>query len=143
MKSSPNSSDMPARRRKKLSQSAHHTMSELNITPLLVIFIITTAPAVNDIAINLPSAANNPKDPPPKINNLTVDETGNIFLNSRPMQVKELRDVLIELRKSDPDLSVVVRGDLTVQYQKVITVLDILTQANVNKVGLATEAAGP
>jgi len=143
MKSSPNSPDMPARRRKKLSQSAHHTMSELNITPLLdlafvllVIFIITTAPAVNDIAIN-------PKDPPPKINNLTVDDKGNIFLNSRPMQVKELRDVLIELRKSDPDLSIVVRGDLTVQYQKVITVLDILTQANVNKVGLATEAAGP
>ena len=95
---------MRARRRKKLSQSAHHTMSELNITPLLdlafvllVIFIITTAPAVNDIAINLPSAANNPKDPPPKINNLTVDEKGNIFLNSRPMPVKELRDVLIEL----------------------------------------------
>lgn len=141
---------MRARRRKKLSQSAHHTMSELNITPLLdlafvllVIFIITTAPAVNDIAINLPSAANNPKDPPPKINNLTVDEKGNIFLNSRPMQVKELRDVLIELRKSDPDLSIVVRGDLSVQYQKVIAVLDILTQANVNKVGLATEAAGP
>ena len=59
------------------------------------------------------------------------------------MPVKELRDVLIELRKSDPDLSVVVRGDLTVQYQKVIAVLDVLTQANVNKVGLATEAAGP
>ncbi len=125
-------------------------MSELNITPLLdlafvllVIFIITTAPAVNDISINLPSAANNPKDPPPKINNLTVDQNGDLFLNSRPMPVRELRGVLIELRKSDPDLSVVVRGDLTVQYQKVITVLDILTQANVNKVGLATEAAGP
>lgn len=129
---------------------ALQTLSELNVTPLLdlafvllVIFIITTAPAVNDIAINLPSAANNPKDPPPKINNLTVDDHGNVFLNSRPMPIKELRDVLIELRKSDPDLSVVVRGDLTVQYQKVIAVLDVLTQANVNKVGLATEAAGP
>jgi biopolymer transport protein ExbD len=40
---------------KKYSASKHHTLNELNITPLLdlafvllVIFIITTAPAVND-----------------------------------------------------------------------------------------------
>ncbi|MGP8234761.1 MAG: ExbD/TolR family protein, partial [Limisphaerales bacterium] len=41
---------------KKCSHTAHHTLTELNITPLLdlafvllVIFIITTTPIVNDL----------------------------------------------------------------------------------------------
>ena len=58
---------------KKYSSSAHHTLNELNITPLLdlafvllVIFIITTAPAVNDMDIALPNASNRPKEAPSK-----------------------------------------------------------------------------
>ncbi len=50
---------------KKFSKSHHSTMNELNITPLLdlafvllVIFIITTTPMVNDLDLNLPT---NPK----------------------------------------------------------------------------------
>jgi len=57
---------------KKCSKSHHHALAELNITPLLdlafvllVIFIITTTPVVNDLAVDLPSAANRPKDPKP------------------------------------------------------------------------------
>ncbi len=50
-----------------------------------------------------------------------------------------LQQLLVQLREQDPDLSVVVRGDSGVPYQKVINVLDILQQANVTKVGLATE----
>src|ERR1041385_2878973 len=49
---------------KKCSKSTHHALAELNITPLLdlafvllVIFIITTTPIVNDLEVDLPSAA--------------------------------------------------------------------------------------
>lgn len=56
---------------KKFSRSSHHAMAELNITPLLdlafvllVIFIITTTPVVNDLDLELPKAGNRPKDPP-------------------------------------------------------------------------------
>lgn len=49
---------------RKCSHSAHHTLTEINITPLLdlafvllVIFIITTTPVVNDLELNLPKAA--------------------------------------------------------------------------------------
>ena len=38
--------------------------------------------------------------------------------------------------------AVVVRGDENVNYQKVVQVLDILTRANVTKIGLATDTAG-
>jgi biopolymer transport protein ExbD len=131
---------------KKYSANKHHSLSELNITPLLdlafvllVIFIVTTAPAVNDLNITLPTASSRPKDAPPKVNYITVDNAGKVFLNTVEMNEDQLLKTLVEFRKQDPDLNVVVRGDSRIQYQKVIGVLDVLVSANVSKVGLATE----
>jgi biopolymer transport protein ExbD len=133
---------------KKYSATKHHTLTELNITPLLdlafvllVIFIITTAPPVNDMDISLPSATNRPKERPSKANYVTVDNSGKIYLNAVPMDEEQLLRTLVEFRKEDPELNVVVRGDKRIQYQKVIGVLDVLVSANVSKVGLATESA--
>ncbi|MCX8154892.1 MAG: biopolymer transporter ExbD [Verrucomicrobiae bacterium] len=134
---------------KKYSQNKHHTLSELNITPLLdlafvllVIFIITTAPPVNDINISLPTAAGRPKEAPSKANYITVDRSGNIFLNTVPMNLDQLLKTLVDFRKVDPDLNVVVRGDSRINYQKIIDVLDVLVSAKIEKVGLATETYG-
>jgi len=134
---------------KKYSVNKHHTLSELNITPLLdlafvllVIFIITTAPPVNDINIALPTAAGRPKEAPSKANYITVDRSGNIFLNTVPMNLDQLLKTLVDFRKVDPDLNVVVRGDSRIHYQKIIDVLDVLVSARIEKVGLATETYG-
>ena len=133
---------------KKYSANKHHTLNELNITPLLdlafvllVIFIVTTAPAVNDLNISLPTAASRPKDAPSKVNYITVDNAGKIYLNTVEMNEELLLQTLVAFRKEDPDLNVVVRGDSRIQYQKIVGVLDVLVSANVSKVGLATEAA--
>src|ERR1022692_2120827 len=55
---------------KKCSKSAHATLTELNITPLLdlafvllVIFIITTIPPVKDVPLKLPAASKHENDP--------------------------------------------------------------------------------
>jgi len=132
---------------KKYSTSKHHTLTELNITPLLdlafvllVIFIVTTAPAVNDLNISLPSASSRPKEAPAKVNYITVDNAGKVYLNTYEMSEEELLKTLVDFRKQDPDLNVVVRGDSRIQYQKIVNVLDVLVSANVSKVGLATEA---
>lgn len=134
---------------KKCSKTAHHTLTELNITPLLdlafvllVIFIITTTPLVNDLELNLPLASKNAKDPKPKINYVTVDSAGKIFLNKLEVDFDALRDQMIALRSEDPDLNVIIRGDAKTKYQKVVNVLDMLQQANIAKVALATDAPG-
>jgi biopolymer transport protein ExbD len=131
---------------KKFSKTSHHSLSELNITPLLdlafvllVIFIITTAPVVNDLDLNLPSASSRPKEAPKKPNYVTVDARGKIYLNKKEVDLISLQQLLAQLRADDPDLSVVVRGDSKIQYQNIVNVLDALQQANVSKVGLATE----
>jgi biopolymer transport protein ExbD len=132
---------------KKCSRSSHESLTELNITPLLdlafvllVIFIITTAPIVNDLDLNLPTASKHAKDPPRKANYITVQADGKVWLNKAPVDFQNLQEKLVGLRMDDPDLSVIVRGDAKVKYKQIRSVMDICQQANVVKVDLATEA---
>ena len=131
---------------KKCSKSVHHSLTELNITPLLdlafvllVIFIITTIPPVNDLDLKLPSAAKRLKDPPRKANYITVQADGTIYLNKKPVEAGEMLQTLIGLRMDDPDLNVIVRGDSQTKYKQIRAVLDVCQQANLPKVDLATE----
>lgn len=135
---------------KKCSQTAHHSMTELNITPLLdlafvllVIFIITTTPVVNDLELDLPRASSRQKDPPKKANYVTADSAGRLFLNKREVDLVELQAQLVLLRTDDPDLSVIVRGDAKTKYDRIVGIMDVLQQANVVKVELATEPLPP
>jgi biopolymer transport protein ExbD len=131
---------------KKCSKSTHHALAELNITPLLdlafvllVIFIITTTPVVNDMELDLPSAAKRPKDPKPKVNYVTIESTGKLFLGREEIELAALQERMSLLRVDDPDLSVVIRGSARTKYKNVVDVMDMLQQANVLKVNLATE----
>jgi biopolymer transport protein ExbD len=121
-------------------------LSEINIAPLLdlgfvllVIFIITTVPIVNDLQLELPTASSNPKDPPAKANFVTVEASGEMYLNKQKVTFEALLAELVQLRMADPDLNVVVRGDGKVKYRQIAKVMNALQRANVVKVDLATE----
>jgi biopolymer transport protein ExbD len=134
---------------KKTSKRGHHTLNELNITPLLdlvfvllVIFIITTPQMVNSLEMALPSGKPPPVDPnqpKPKINRIVVDEKGQTFLNDELVPNDMIKTKLQELKTHDPDPKVVVKGSDNVDYQSMIRVLDALQQLEITKVGLATE----
>jgi len=140
---------------KKCSQSHHHALAELNITPLLdlafvllVIFIITTTPVVNDLDVDLPAAAPRAKEPKPKVNYVTVDKDGSLYLNKDRVDLSSLQAKVAALRfenfqrNETQDISLVVRGSAKTKYKNIVGVMDALQQANVAKVNLATEALG-
>jgi biopolymer transport protein ExbD len=131
---------------KKCSKSAHETLTELNITPLLdlafvllVIFIITTIPPVKDVQLKLPTASKHEKDPPHKANYIVVEATGNLWLNKKAVNLVDLQSTLVSLRVDDPDLNIIIRGDAKTKYKQIRAVLDVCQQANVPKVDLATD----
>jgi biopolymer transport protein ExbD len=133
---------------KKCSKSAHESLTELNITPLLdlafvllVIFIITTIPPVKDMDLKLPTAAKHQKDPPRKALYISLQADGQLFLNQESLALDDLLGRLISLRTDDPDLNVIVRGDAKTKYKQIRVVLDICQQANLAKVDLATDLA--
>lgn len=132
---------------RKTSKSNHHTVSELNITPLLdlafvllVIFVLTTAPPSTEKPMELPKAATRKKEPDAKVHYVTVDAYGNVFLNRKETNPVALTSELVELRKDDPDLKVTVRGDAKAPFKKVREALNAVQRAKVFKVKLATEA---
>ena len=131
---------------KKCSQSAHESLTELNITPLLdlafvllVIFIITTIPPVKDMDLKLPVASKHQKDPPHKAKYISVQADGNLFVDRQDVKLDKLQELLLNLRMDDPDLNVIVRGDAHTKYKQIRAVLDICQQVNIVKVDLATE----
>jgi len=134
---------------KKCSTSAHHSMTELNITPLLdlafvllVIFILTTTPLANDISLKLPDSATRRKDPPHSVKYVTVEADGTIWLDkSQEKNAFDLQQGLMDARDQDTNTSVVIRGDSKTKYRQVRAVLDACQQVNILKVDLATEAA--
>ena len=131
---------------KKCSRSAHESLTELNITPLLdlafvllVIFIITTIPPVKESPLVLPTAAKHEKDAPRKANYISVQADGTLSLNRLELPYADLLGQLVSLRTDDPDLNVIIRGDAKAHYKLVRQVLDICQQANIAKVQLATD----
>ena len=131
---------------KKCSRSAHESLTELNITPLLdlafvllVIFIITTIPPVKETDLKLPTATKHEKDPPRKANYISVQANGRLVLNRQDLALGDLLGRLISMRTDDPDLNVIIRGDAKVHYKEVRSVLDLCQQANIAKVQLATD----
>src|SRR3954469_23285048 len=127
---------------KKCSHSHHHALAELNITPLLdlafvllVIFIITTTPVVNDLDVDLPSAALRAKEPKPKVNYVTIEKDGSVFLNKDRVDVVALQARVAALRLENfqrnetQDISIIIRGSAKAKYQNIVSVMDALQQA--------------
>ena len=131
---------------KKTSHSHHGSLNELNITPLLdlvfvllVIFIITTPQMMNNLEMTLPSGKPPQTHDKPKVNNISVNSAGQTFLNDTLVTISELKDDLQQMKSDNPDLSVIVKGADDVDYQNMVSVLDVLQQLNITKVGLATQ----
>ena len=99
-------------------QSDNKPYDDINVTPmldlayvLLVIFIIMTTASVQGIKVNLPKASNTPSLAKPKTKAITINETGQVFLDAYPVTLAELESRLAQLRAADPELPVVVKGD--------------------------------
>lgn len=121
---------------------------DINITPmldlayvLLVIFIIMTTASVQGIKVNLPKASAAVSMAKPQTKAITVSESGQIFLDAYPVTLSELENRLRSLKALNPDFPVVVKGDSTVQYQKVMDILDLLRRVDLPQVGLVTGKA--
>ncbi len=127
-------------------QEENELYDEINVVPmldlayvLLVIFIIMTTASVQGIKVNLPKASSSPSLAKPQTKAITINESGQIFLDAYPVTLEELRTRLGQLKAANPELPVVVKGDTVVQYGKVMEVLELLGQLDITQLGLVTQ----
>jgi biopolymer transport protein ExbD len=127
-------------------QAENKPYDDINITPmldlayvLLVIFIIMTTATVQGIMVNLPKASAAPSLAKPQTRAITVASDGTIYLDTYPVNMAELEARLRQYKAANPQLPVVIKGDATVQYQKVIDVLDLMGRLEITQLGLVTQ----
>ena len=121
---------------------------DINITPmldlayvLLIIFIIMTTASVQGIKVDLPKASSSTSLAKPQTKAITVSDSGQIYLDAYPVSMDELENRLRTIKATTPDVPIVLKGDSTVQYQKVMDVLDLLRRLDLSQVGLVTGKA--
>jgi biopolymer transport protein ExbD len=127
-------------------ESEEKLYDDINITPmldvayvLLLIFIIMTTATVQGITVNLPKASSTPSLSKPKTKAISITADGSIYLDTYPVSIQELETRLAQFKAAVPDLPVVVKADASVQYQKVIEVLDVVTRLQISQLGLVTQ----
>ena len=119
---------------------------EVNVVPmldlayvLLVIFIILTTATVQGIKVDLPKASAQPSLAEPKTKAISITSDGTIFLDTYPVSLTELESLLRQYRAADPDLPVIIKADSTIQYQRVVDVLDLMGRLEITQLGLVTQ----
>jgi biopolymer transport protein ExbD len=119
---------------------------DINITPMLdlayvlmIIFIIMTTATVQGIKVNLPKASAAPTLAKPQTKAITITSDGTIFLDTFPVTMPELENLLRQYKAANPNLPVIIKGDASVQYQKVVDVLDLMGRLDITQLGLVTQ----
>ena len=107
-------------------------ISDLNVTPLidlafslLIIFMITTPLMEQGLRLELPKSQ--VTDASPEKNDLKmveVDPSGNYFLETQPVSLSTLQEALAAAFEQNPDLVLVIRGDLGATWGNIYAVLD-------------------
>ncbi len=120
--------------------------SDINVTPLidivlvmLIIFMVITPRTVEEMAANLPSQTKQqrPKDDKPDQLLVAAYDNGEIALNLKVMERKELFKQLRKRLRAKDKKVVFVDAHPNLEYGKVVEVMDLVRDAGADRVGLA------
>jgi len=116
-------------------------MAEINIIPLvdvvfvlLIIFMVTTPLMDRGIDLSLPKSATNTIKPEKRYI-LTIRKNKTMTLNQEQISIAQLAKRLPALNGE----SIYLRADQEVPYGTVVSVMDLIKQSGIDKLGIVTE----
>jgi biopolymer transport protein TolR len=129
-------------------------MSDINVVPyidvmlvLLIIFMVTAPMLVQSVPVDLPKVDSAPTQVEPDDSTLTVtvNASGLYFVereDEKPqsMPLSDVIDYARKMKSTVPETQVMIRGDESVPYGKVVLLMAGLQGAGIANVGLITEA---
>lgn len=130
-----------ARARREGSKAEINMNSLIDLTfILLVVFIVTLPTLEQSIHVILPvGKTNKAQDDKKKVLSITVDSQGKLFVGETPTTMEDLKGRLLKAVADDPEVNVLVRGDVRVEYGNVYEVVKIAKDANVRHLGLVSK----
>ncbi|NOT14296.1 MAG: ExbD/TolR family protein [Methylotenera sp.] len=125
------------RTRKRRMMNQINVVPYIDVTLVLLVIFMVTAPMTNPGVVELPSAGQGIlKQPqlPPIV--LTVKKDGSVEMESKTLARDALLVAVRQAIEKAPLRSVVIAADKSVKYEDVIGVMDLLKRNQVDKVGL-------
>lgn len=108
---------------------------------LLVFFMLSMLTMVSQktIALQLP-AATVAKVDTTKTLPVSVDKNGAIYFEREKISLPDLQSRLISAKEKSEKITVVLRGDVDSSYGDVVTVMDAIRHAGIDRISIATES---
>lgn len=135
-------------RSRKGKRSRRAAMSEINVTPLvdvmlvlLIIFMVTvTLPAVG-VPVELPESRAAPVEEQPDQITISIDRQGTIYIEEAPVPTGGLPAALEALDRGGEPPLIVLRGDRSLDYGRVMQVMGELGRAGFTSISLVTDGS--
>jgi TolR protein len=125
-------------------------VAEINVTPmvdvmlvLLVIFMVAAPLLTVGVPINLPKSSAAAVTQPQQPIIVSINAGGDTYIGDEKVEAADLSARLATLAAVDPSRIVYVRGDRTIEYGRLMDLLDLVNHAGFAKVSLLAEAAKP
>lgn len=130
-----------SRTRKRRLMNQINVVPYIDVTLVLLVIFMVTAPMTNPGVVDLPKVGQALKQPqvPPVV--VTVKLNNKIELENKQMPRDELLSAVRKALDKSPERSVVIAADKNVKYDDVIGLMDLLKQNKVDKVGLLLKSA--
>lgn len=123
-------------------------MAEINVTPfvdvmlvLLIIFMVTAPLLTAGVPVDLPDSRANALDSEPQGVTISIDETGNVFIDDAPVAIGGFARALESLPRSDGGPDITLRADRGLDYGRVMAVMGELNRAGLNRISLVTNSS--
>ncbi|BEV06998.1 MULTISPECIES: ExbD/TolR family protein [unclassified Methylophilus] len=123
-----------SRTRKRRMMNQINVVPYIDVTLVLLVIFMVTAPMTNPGMVELPKVGQALKQSGDPIV-ITVQKEGTVMMEGKEMQRDDML-ALIRQRLSETQKPVVVSADKNTPYGEVVSVMDLLKQAQVNQVGL-------
>lgn len=134
-------------RRGSRRRSSFSAMSEINVTPLvdvmlvlLIVFMVAAPLMTVGVPVDLPQTKAKPMQGDTEPITVSLDATGQVFLQETPIDQETLVAKLEAIAKNGYEERIFVRADTTVNYGLVMKVMGELNSAGFKKIGLVTSS---
>jgi biopolymer transport protein TolR len=120
--------------------------AEINVTPMidvLLVLIIIFMVVVPQNSVGLPAAVPQPAQAESMVREsdivVSVSKNGSITINSEPVALERLQERLRAIFAARANKVIFLRGDGSLDFEQIATVIDIAKGADVFHIGLMTE----
>ena len=130
-----------ARARREGSKANIDMNSLIDLTFLLLVVFIVTLPTLEQtVHIVLPvGKTESQKDDKKKICSISIDKDGKVFLGEAPTTHEALKASLEQAVAEDPEVNVLIRGDVDAGYGQIYEIVRIAKTCNVKHLGLVSK----